>query len=45
MASKKNLIGLEVSQLQKDTDMTSPVDINGIEVKNSREVQVYRYGL
>ncbi len=38
MASKKNLIGLEVSPQQKDTGMTSPVDINGIEASNSREV-------
>jgi hypothetical protein len=45
MASKKNLIGLEVSQLQKDTGMTSPVDINGIEASNRREIQGYRYGL
>jgi hypothetical protein len=43
MASKKNLIGLEVSQQQKDTSMNSPIDINAIEASNSREVQVYRY--
>jgi hypothetical protein len=45
MASKKNLIGLEVSQKQKDTGMTSPIDINSIEARNSREVQGCRYGL
>jgi hypothetical protein len=45
MTSKKNLIGLEASPQQKDTGMTSPVDINGIEARNSREVQGCRYGL
>jgi hypothetical protein len=45
MASKKNLIGLEASPQQKDTGMTSPVDVNEIEAINSREEQEYRYGL
>jgi hypothetical protein len=29
MASNKALIGIEVSPQQKDTGMTSPIDING----------------
>jgi hypothetical protein len=44
-ASTADLIGIEASPQQKDTGMTSPVDINGIEASNSREVQGCRYGL
>jgi hypothetical protein len=43
-ASTGDLIGIEASPQQKDTGMTSPVDINGIEARNCREV-VNRYGL
>ncbi len=34
MASKKNFIGMEASPQQKDTGMTSPIYINGIEASN-----------